>query len=123
MYCLNMLAITLELAKTNSTYEDIASKFFEHFLYIADAMNGIGNSNMELWNEGDGFYYDALNLHDGRHFSLKVRSVVGLIPLFEIATLEQDTLEKLPNFKRRMDWFIHNRTDLKEVLYCDVYYY
>ncbi|MFM7602030.1 MAG: MGH1-like glycoside hydrolase domain-containing protein [Pseudanabaena sp.] len=118
MYCLNMLAIALELAKTNPTYEDIASKFFEHFLYIADAMNGIGNANVDLWNEEDGFYYDALNLPDGRHFSLKVRSVVGLIPLFAIATLEPDILEKLPNFKRRMDWFIHNRPNLKENVAC-----
>jgi len=118
MYCLNMLAIALELAKTNSTYEDIASKFFEHFLYIADAMNGIGSSNVDLWNEEDGFYYDALNLPDGRHFSLKVRSVVGLIPLFAIATLEPDILEKLPNFKRRMDWFIHNRPNLRENVAC-----
>jgi hypothetical protein len=118
MYCLNMLTIALELAKYNSTYEDIASKFFEHFLYIADAMNGIGKTEIDLWDEEDGFYYDALFLPSGKHFPMKVRSMVGLIPLFAVTTLEPETLRKLPNFKRRMEWFIHNRPDLKENVAC-----
>ncbi|WP_219925023.1 hypothetical protein, partial [Halomonas sp. ND22Bw] len=77
-----MLAIALELAKVDSTYEDIASKFFEHFLYIADAIDGIGKTVISLWDEVDGFYYDALHLPNGDRLPLKVRSMVGLIPLF-----------------------------------------
>jgi hypothetical protein len=118
MYCLDMLVIALELAKDDSTYEDIASKFFEHFLYIADAIDGIGNADIALWNEEDGFYYDALRLPDGRHFPLKVRSMVGLIPLFAVTTLELATLDQFPGFVRRMQWFIRNRPDLKENVAC-----
>ncbi len=118
MYCLNMLAIALELAKEDDTYEDIASKFFEHFLYIADAIDGIGETNIALWDEEDGFYYDALHLPDGRQLPLRVRSMVGLIPLYAVTVLEQETLEKFPGFKRRLDWFIRNRADLKENVAC-----
>jgi Glycosyl hydrolase family 63 C-terminal domain len=118
MYCLNMLAIALELAKEDDTYEDIASKFFEHFLYIADAIDGIGESNMALWDEEDGFYYDALHLPDGRQLPLKVRSMVGLIPLYAVTVLELETLDRFPGFKRRMNWFIRNRPDLKENVAC-----
>ncbi len=118
MYCLNMLAIALELAKEDDTYEDIASKFFEHFLYIADAIDGIGETNMPLWDEEDGFYYDALHLPDGQQLPLKVRSMVGLIPLYAVAVLELETLDKFPGFKRRMQWFIRNRPDLKENVAC-----
>jgi hypothetical protein len=118
MYCLNMLAIALELAKEDETYEDIASKFFEHFLYIADAIDGIGEANIALWDDEDGFYYDALRLPDGRHFPLKVRSMVGLIPLFAVTVLELDTLKQFPGFKRRMDWFIRNRPELKNKVAC-----
>ncbi|QMS86235.1 glucosidase (plasmid) [Nostoc edaphicum CCNP1411] len=118
MYCLNMLTIALELAKDNSTYEDIASKFFEHFLYIADAIDGIGNAEIALWDQADGFFYDALHLPDGRHFPVKVRSIVGLIPLFAIATLEPETLRMFPRFKQRMEWFIRNRPDLRQNVAC-----
>lgn len=118
MYCLNMLAIALELAKSNSAYEDIASKFFEHFLYIADAMNHIGQTNAELWDEEDGFYYDVLHLPDKQNLKLKVRSMVGLIPLFAVETLEPETLNQLPGFKKRMEWFISNRPDLKQNVAC-----
>jgi hypothetical protein len=118
MYCLNMLTIALELAKTNPVYEDIASKFFEHYLYIADAMNHIGEMEASLWNETDGFYYDVLHLPDDRQIELKVRSMVGLIPLFAVATLEPETLKQLPNFKKRMEWFIHNRPDLRHNVAC-----
>ncbi|MCP6758385.1 MAG: glucosidase [Fischerella sp. CENA71] len=118
MYCLNMLAIALELAKEDSSYEDIASKFFEHFLYIADAIDGIGNADIALWNEEDGFYYDALHLPDGRQFPLKVRSMVGLIPLYAVTVLELETLQRFPGFKRRMMWFIRNRPDLKDNVAC-----
>ena len=118
MYCLNMLSIALELAKEDSAYEDIASKFFEHFLYIADAIDGIGETEIALWDEEDGFYYDALHLPDGQQLPLKVRSMVGLIPLYAVSTLEIETLKQFPSFKGRMDWFIRNRNDLKKNVAC-----
>ena len=117
MFCLNMLAISLELALDNPVYEDIASKFFEHFLYIADAMNRIG-AVTNLWDEEDGFYYDVLYLPNGEHVPLKVRSMVGLIPLFAITTLEPAVVNKLPNFKKRLAWFIEHRPDLKKNVAC-----
>ncbi|BAZ70970.1 hypothetical protein NIES4106_57670 (plasmid) [Fischerella sp. NIES-4106] len=118
MYCLNMLAIALELAKEDSTYEDIASKFFEHFLYIADAIDGVGEAELSLWDEVDGFYYDALHLPDGQHFLMKVRSVVGLAPLFAVTALELETLERFTSFKRRTKWFMQNRPDLTQNVVC-----
>jgi len=108
MYCLNMLAIALELARTQPAYEDVATKFFEHFIYIANAINGEQN-NLGLWHDGDGFYYDQIHTPNGEHLMLRLRSFVGLIPLFAVETLEPDLLEKLPRFKRRMMWFIENR--------------
>jgi hypothetical protein len=112
MYTLNLLAIALELARTDPAYEDVASKFWEHFIFIAHAMNNIGRDNVELWNEEDGFYYDVLHTRDGRHIPLRVHSMVGLIPLFAVETLEPEMLERLPGFHRRMEWFIENRPDL-----------
>ncbi|MBI3329022.1 MAG: glucosidase, partial [Nitrospinae bacterium] len=114
MYCLNMLAIALELARENPAYEDVASKFFEHFVYIAHAMDDIGGEEVNLWDEEDGFYYDALHLPDGSHHSLKVRSMVGLIPLFAVETLEPEIVDTLPGFRRRMQWFIDNRPEFRE---------
>ena len=90
MYCLNMLSIALELARENRAYEDVASKFFEHFVYICRAMNNIGSENIELWNKEDGFFYDVLHLPDGQTLPLKVRSLVGLIPLFAVETLDSE---------------------------------
>ncbi len=112
MYCLNMLAIAMELASEDPAYEDVASKFWEHFLYIAHAMNHVGDERSRLWNEEDGFYYDVLCLPDGTGFPMKVRSMVGLIPLFAVETLEPETLRKMSGFKRRLEWFIDNRKDL-----------
>ncbi len=112
MYTLNLLAIALELASEDRAYEDVASKFWEHFIFIAHAMNNIGRDNVELWDEEDGFYYDVLHTSDGQHIPLKVRSMVGLIPLFAVETLEPEMLENLPGFRRRMEWFINNRPDL-----------
>ena len=114
MYCLNMLAIALELAKEDMAYEDVASKFFEHFVYIAHAMNDIGIDGMALWNNEDGFYYDVLRLPDGGQHYLKIRSMVGLIPLFAVETLEPEIVERLPGFKRRMQWFVDNHPDIPE---------
>ncbi len=118
MYCLNMLTIALELAKTNPVYEDIATKFFEHYLYIADAMNRIGEMEASLWNEADGFYYDVLHLPSDEQVELKVRSMVGLIPLFAVESLEPEILDQLPNFKKRLEWFIQNRPDLRHNVAC-----
>jgi Glycosyl hydrolase family 63 C-terminal domain len=109
MYCLNMLAIALELAKEDRTYADVASKFFEHFVYIADAMNNRGGEGIDLWDEEDGFFYDVLHMPDDSHHKLKVRSMVGLIPLFAVETLEPEIVDALPGFKKRMLWFIENR--------------
>ena len=118
MYSLDMLTIALELAKENSTYEDIASKFFEHFLRIANAMDGIGKTEIALWDEADNFYYDALHFPDGHQYPMKVRSLVGLIPLFAITTLEPETLEQLSGFNRRTQWFLENRHDLTQKIAC-----
>lgn len=118
MYCLNMLAIALELAKINPVYEDIATKFFEHFLYIANAMNHIGDIDAELWDEEDSFFYDVLHLPNDQHLKLKIRSLVGLIPLLAIETIEPKDLELLPGFKKRLEWFINNRPDLRRNVAC-----
>jgi hypothetical protein len=114
MYCLNMLAIALELAKDDPAYEDVASKFFEHFVYIARAMNDFGSGGVSLWDEEDGFYYDVLHLPNGEEHFLKIRSMVGLIPLFAVETLEPEIVDRLPGFKRRMQWFIDNHPDVPE---------
>jgi hypothetical protein len=114
MYCLNMLAIALELAKEDPAYEDVASKFFEHFVYIARAMNDFGTGGRSLWDDEDGFYYDVLKLPNGEEHFLKIRSMVGLIPLFAVETLEPEIVDRLPGFKRRMQWFIDNHPDVPE---------
>ena len=119
MYCLNMLAIAMELAQDNAIYEDVASKFWEHFIYIANAMNGGATGDRDgLWDEQDGFFYDVLHLPDGSRHSLKVRSMVGLIPLYAVETLEPEALDRLPAFKRRLEWFIENRPDLTQHVAC-----
>ena len=114
MFCLNMLAIALELAVDNPAYEDMASKFLEHFVYIAHAMNNIGGEGVELWNEADGFYYDALHMADGTVLPLRLRSMVGLVPLFAVQVLEAENISALPQFLRRLIWFLANRSDLQD---------
>jgi hypothetical protein len=114
MYCLNMLAIALELAKEDPAYEDVASKFFEHFVNIAHAMNDMGSGGRSLWDEADGFYYDVLQLPSGEEHFMKIRSMVGLIPLFAVETLEPEIIDRLPGFKRRMQWFMDNHADVPE---------
>ena len=119
MYCLNMLAIALELSIEDDSYEDVASKFWEHFVFISDAMNHRGKDGESLWDEDDGFYYDVLHMQDlGYSTPIKIRSMVGLIPLFAVATIESDILDALPGFKRRMQWFIDNRPDLTGDINC-----
>ncbi|HEY5744374.1 MAG TPA: hypothetical protein VIS99_17750, partial [Terrimicrobiaceae bacterium] len=117
-YCLTMLSIALELAEMNSVYEDMASKFFEHFIGITDAMNTVGGSG--LWDEEDGFYYDQLKTPHGRQIALKTRSLVGLLPLIAVEVLETAQIEKLPGFKKRMEWFLNHRQDLNPTItYCE----
>jgi hypothetical protein len=117
-YCLTMLSIALELAEMNPVYEDMASKFFEHFIGITDAMNTIGGSG--LWDEEDGFYYDQLKTPSGRQIPLKTRSLVGLLPLIAVEVLETAQIEKMAGFKKRMEWFLNYREDLKPTItYCE----
>jgi len=116
MYCLNMLVIALELAKENRAYEDVASKFLEHFVYISRAMNNIGDKRIELWDRRDGFYYDVMLLPDGRSLPMRVRSMVGLIPLFAVENLSSEVIDGLPGFKRRMQWFIDHLSEFGDFI-------
>ena len=116
MYTLNLLAIAFELAIDDPAYEDVASKFWEHFLYIAYAMNHHGSDGESMWNQEDGFFYDVLYAPSGERFPIKVRSMVGLVPLFAVETLDSGLLGRMPSFKRRMDWFLDNRRDLTDDL-------
>ena len=112
MFCLNLLRIALELATHRRAYEDIATKFFEHFLQIAAAMSDMGGTGISLWDQQDDFFYDVLRTPDGKAEPLKIRSMVGLVPLFAVTTIEPDELEKLPEFKQRLEWFLENRPDM-----------
>jgi hypothetical protein len=112
MYALNMMRIALQLSQTNPVYQDLASKFFEHFLYIANAMTKVGGDDVDLWDTEDEFYYDALNSPDRGHELLKVRSLVGLIPLFAVEVLDTEQLAGAPRFLARMNWFLDNRPAL-----------
>ena len=114
-YCATMLAMALELAAEDPVYEDLASKFFEHFIAIADAMNTLGGTG--LWDDQDGFYYDQLHL-DGSKLPLRVRSMVGLLPLIAVEVLDQAVIDKLPGFNKRMNWFLENRPDLARHIAC-----
>ncbi len=111
-FCLQMLTISLELAKHTPAYQDTATKFFEHFLRIAHAMANLGGEGHSLWDEEDGFFYDALHLPNGDTHALKVRSLVGLLPLFAVETIEPETLSRMPDFDRRMKWFTKHRPHL-----------
>jgi Glycosyl hydrolase family 63 C-terminal domain len=115
-YSLTMMAISLELARGNRVYEDLAVKFFEHFLYIAAALNDIGQSGIPLWDEEDGFFYDVLHLPDDAKIQLKLRSMVGLIPLLAVETIEPELLQMLPNFAGSLRWFLENRPDLASLV-------
>jgi hypothetical protein len=115
MFCLNMLTIALELSQTNSVYEDIATKFFEHFLYIAGAMNNIGGGGIQLWDEEDEFFYDVLHVNRGKNdinIPLKVRSMVGIIPLYAVTVMESEHLDTLPEFTYRLGWFLKYKPQL-----------
>jgi hypothetical protein len=116
MFAMNMVRMALELAKTNPVYQEMAGKFFEHFLYIADAMTRGGDGAFNLWDEEDGFYYDVLHTPDDARTKLKVRSIVGLIPLFAIEVIDQELLDALPEFTMRARWLIENRPHLAQLV-------
>jgi hypothetical protein len=121
MYALNMLAIAMELARENSAYEDVASKFWEHFLNIAHAMSGgrqHGGEGHDLWDDEDGFFYDVLHLPDDSRTPLRIRSLVGLIPLLAVETLDATLLTRLDGFHRRLTWFVEHRPDLTANVAC-----
>jgi hypothetical protein len=116
MFCLNMLTIALELACHNRVYEDIATKFFEHFLYIAEAMNNIAGEGIALWDEEDEFFYDVLSHGPHQNTPIKIHSMVGLIPLFAVTTIEPALLERVPEFKERLEWFLEHRPHLARLV-------
>lgn len=116
MFTLNMLRISLELAKENSTYQSLATKFFEHFLYIAGAMSNVSKEGIDLWDNEDEFFYDVLHLPNNDRIKLKVRSMVGLIPLFAVEVLDEEIFQQMPEFTARLDWFLQNRPDLANLI-------
>ncbi|MFL5251535.1 MAG: MGH1-like glycoside hydrolase domain-containing protein, partial [Rhodopila sp.] len=116
MYTLNLLRIAIELAQENPVYEDIATKFFEHFLYIAGAMANLCGDGIGLWDEQDQFFYDVLSLPAGHRVPLRVRSIVGLIPLFAVEVIDQAMLDRLPDFSARLHWFLNYRPDLARLV-------
>ena len=116
MYTLNMLRIACEISLVRPSYQDMASKFFEHFLHIASAMNNLGKQHISLWDEEDQFYYDILHTPDKQARLLKIRSMVGLIPLFAVEVIDDELLSKLPDFRRRLEWVLTNRPDLASLV-------
>jgi hypothetical protein len=114
MFCLNLMRIALELARTNPAYNALATKFFEHYVYIGAAMKHIGGRAFELWSERDGFFYDSLRRPDGSFHKCRVRSLVGLIPLYAIERLEETWLGPFPEFRGNFDWFLRNRTRITQ---------
>jgi hypothetical protein len=112
MYCLNMLSIALELAADDDVYEDIAVKFWEHFLFIADAVYRHGDAGVSLWDEADGFFYDVMRLPSGEHQQIKVRSMVGLIPLMATVAADYRVIHRFPSFHERLDWILANRPEM-----------
>ncbi len=116
MYSLNLMRIALELSAVRPIYQDTATKFFEHFMYIAGATANIGGDGTRLWDETDEFFYDVLHVPNGPHVPLKVRSLVGLTPLFAVETLEPELLDRVPEFKTRLEWFLNYRPDLASLV-------
>jgi hypothetical protein len=116
MFSLNMLTIALELARHDGAYEDIATKFFEHFLYIAGAMNDIAGKGIELWDDQDEFFYDVLQSGRGDSRQIRLRSLVGLIPLFAVTTIEPVVLDAMPDFKKHLEWFLEHRPHLARLI-------
>jgi len=111
MYCLNMLEMALEISQYNRNYEDVTTKFFEHFIYIAESLNRMGEDWTASWDDAEGFFYDVLSLPDGRYIPLKVRSLVGMTTLFAVLVIKREMLEKVPDFHMRLKWFQQYRQD------------
>jgi hypothetical protein len=114
MFCLNLMRIALELAKENPAYTGLATKFFEHYVYIGAAMKRMSGRDFELWSERDGFFYDVWASADGKYHKLRVRSLVGLIPLFAIERLEEDWIAPFPEYRANVDWFLRNRANITQ---------
>lgn len=113
-FCLNLMRIALELSKKDDVYESLATKFFEHYVYIGAAMKKRGNQNYEMWSDRDGFFYDVLTYPDGKFAKFRVRSLVGIIPLYAAEVLKEETIKNFPEFYRNFSWFLENRKDLVE---------
>ncbi|MHB2021098.1 MAG: MGH1-like glycoside hydrolase domain-containing protein, partial [Candidatus Xenobia bacterium] len=111
-FCLNLMRMALELAKENPAYESLATKFFQHYVYVAAAMKKMGNRDYQLWDDEDGFFYDVVRYPDGNFTKIRVRSLVGLIPLFAVERLEVEWINTFPRFKKDLDWFLTHRQDL-----------
>jgi len=122
MYCLNLLRIAIELSQTKPLYQDLASKFFEHFLYIAEAMTNMAGEGIGLWDNDDEFYYDVLHTESGKSLKLKLRSMVGLIPLFAVEVLDPEIMKHVPEFEKRLNWFLENKPELASLVsrWCEV---
>jgi hypothetical protein len=116
MFALNMMRIALELALYNRIYEEMAMKFFEHFLAIANSLDNMGDEHFSLWDNQDEFFYDAISSGDGSHVYLKLRTIVGLIPMFAVEVIDDEMIEKLPNFKKRMKWVLENKPELASLV-------
>jgi hypothetical protein len=123
MFCLNLMRIALELAKENPEYQRLATKFFQHFVYVAAAMKHMGGRDYQLWDEKDGFFYDVLRFPDDRFKKIRVRSLVGLIPLFAVEQVEEEAIKEFPNFFAEFAWFIKNKQyvvgDLVRAIECE----
>jgi hypothetical protein len=109
MFCLNLMRIALELAKENQAYEGLATKFFQHYLYVGAAMTNMGGRHFQLWDDEDGFFYDVLRFPDDRFERFRVRSLVGLIPLYAVERLQEESTEPMPGFRESLDWFLRNK--------------
>ncbi|CAH0252886.1 glucosidase [Chryseobacterium sp. Bi04] len=116
MFALNMMRIALELALYNNVYEEMAMKFFEHFLSIAHSLDNMGDENFSLWDEEDEFFYDAIASSDNTHMYLRLRTIVGLIPMFAVEVIDDEMIENLPNFKKRMKWVLENKPELASLV-------
>ncbi|AZA46968.1 glucosidase [Chryseobacterium carnipullorum] len=116
MFALNMMRIALELSLYNIVYEEMAMKFFEHFLAIANSLDNMGEEEFSLWDQEDEFFYDAIASSDGNHMYLKLRTIVGLIPMFAVEVIDDEMIEKLPNFKKRMKWVLENKPELASLV-------
>ena len=116
MFCLNLMRIALELAKENPTYEGLATKFFQHYMYVAAAMKKMGGRDYQLWDDEDGFFYDVLRYPDGRYAKFRVRSLVGLIPLYAVERIEERWIKPFTEFFQNLMWFLQNRRDLTQTV-------